>query len=323
MPLPLPNLDDRTWKDLTEEGRSLIPAWSPEWTNYNPSDPGITFIELFAYLSEILIYRLNRVSDANRIEFLRLINGPRWEFKGDLRRAERDSLRVYRQIARAVTPSDFEELALAVNDTLDVASGERIGRVNCVMARDLPLEWEGAPQGDSSADVSVVVVGQVPGMPSPALLKRVREALEPARLLAVRVHVSGPRFVRVGVRLDVSPRNRVQAESVKERVVKELRRFFDPLRGGQDGRGWPFGRDVYLSEVYQVMARVEGVGQVLPRVDRAGARLMPELHVGAADQKRLLRNRLNELEAVDLGPGELVEAGDIDIALKAQSEVAE
>jgi hypothetical protein len=45
--------------------------------------------------------------------------------------------------------------------------------------------------------------------------------------------------------------------------------------------------------------------------------------VDAADQKRLLRNRLNELEAVDLGPGELVEAGEMDIALKAQSEVQE
>lgn len=315
MPLPLPNLDDRTWKDLTEEGRSLIPAWSPEWTNYNPSDPGITLIELFAYLSEILIYRLNRVGDANRIDFLRLINGPVWEFKGDLRLAERNSLRVYRQIARAVTPRDFEELALAVNDTLDAASGERIARVNCVMARNLRQEWEGGPESDSSADVSVVVVGKAPGTPGSALLKRVREALEPARLLTVRVHVSGPRFVRVSVRLAVSPQNRTQGESVKERVVKELHRFFDPLSGGEDGRGWPFGRDVYLSEVYQVVARVEGVDQVLPRVDRAAARLIPELHVGAADQKRLLRNRLNELEAVDLGPGELVEAGDIDIAL--------
>jgi hypothetical protein len=130
--------------------------------------------------------------------------------------------------------------------------------------------------------------------------------------------VSGPRFVRVGVRLAVSPRNRAQGESVKELVVKELHRFFHPLSGGPDDRGWPFGRDVYLSEVYQVVARVEGVEQVLPRVDRAGARLMPELHVGDADQKRVLRNRLNELEAVDLGPGELVEAGDIDIALGSE-----
>ena len=104
MPLPLPNLDDRTWEDLVQEGRALIPGWSPVWTNYNPSDPGITLIELFAYLSEMLMYQLNRISDANRLEFLRLINGPGWELKDgdDLRAAEQGTLRAYRQIARAV-----------------------------------------------------------------------------------------------------------------------------------------------------------------------------------------------------------------------------
>jgi hypothetical protein len=315
MPLPLPNLDDRTWKDLAEEGRALIPAWSPEWTNYNPSDPGITLIELFAHLSEMLMYRLNRISDENRVKFLRLINGPGWELRGDLRRAERETLQAWRQIARAVTPGDFEELALAVNDTLDISSGERIGRVNCVAGRNLPQDWEGAPPADSSADVSVVVMGHAAGVPSPWLLEQVRRALEPKRLLTVRVHVSGPRFVGVDVHLALTAQNRAQAEVVRERASRALRSFFDPLRGGQDGRGWPFGRDMYVSEVYQLVARVEGVDQVLPRVNRADGRLMPELHVGAADQKRLLRNRLNEIEAVDLGPGELIQAGDIDIAM--------
>ena len=60
----------------------MIPAWAPEWTNYNPSDPGITLIELFAYLSEMLLYRLNRVGDANLLEFLKLINGPSWRLEG-------------------------------------------------------------------------------------------------------------------------------------------------------------------------------------------------------------------------------------------------
>ena len=47
----------------------MIPAWAPAWTNHNASEPGITLIELFAYLSEMLLYRLNRVGDANVIEF--------------------------------------------------------------------------------------------------------------------------------------------------------------------------------------------------------------------------------------------------------------
>src|SRR5690349_4133941 len=53
MPLPLPNLDDRSYTDLVEEARRLIPTYAPEWTNHNPSDPGIMLIELFAYLTEM------------------------------------------------------------------------------------------------------------------------------------------------------------------------------------------------------------------------------------------------------------------------------
>ena len=75
MPLQLPNLDDRRYADLVEEARALIPTYTPEWTNHNPSDPGITLIELFAFLSEMLLYRLNRVTAANILSFLKLLNG--------------------------------------------------------------------------------------------------------------------------------------------------------------------------------------------------------------------------------------------------------
>ena len=75
MPIQLPNLDDVSWKDLNEEARSLIPGWAPSWTNHNASDPGITLVELFAYLTEGFIYRINRVGDENIREFLKLISG--------------------------------------------------------------------------------------------------------------------------------------------------------------------------------------------------------------------------------------------------------
>ena len=63
MPLPLPNLDDRRWQDLTQEAVALIPRYAPQWTDFNTHDPGITLLELFAWLSESLIYRLNLVPD--------------------------------------------------------------------------------------------------------------------------------------------------------------------------------------------------------------------------------------------------------------------
>jgi predicted phage baseplate assembly protein len=73
MPLPLPNLDDRRWADLVEEGRALIPLYSPDWSDHNIHDPGVTLIELFAWIAEMDVYQVNRVSDRHRRKFLQLV----------------------------------------------------------------------------------------------------------------------------------------------------------------------------------------------------------------------------------------------------------
>jgi predicted phage baseplate assembly protein len=76
MPLPIPNLDDKTFKELFEESRGLIPRYAREWTDHNLSDPGITFVDLFAWLAEMQIYFLDRVKDRNFLKFLKLLGGP-------------------------------------------------------------------------------------------------------------------------------------------------------------------------------------------------------------------------------------------------------
>ena len=73
MSLPTPNLDDRKFQDIVSEARSMIPRYCPEWTDHNLSDPGITLIELFAWMTDILLYRLNKVPDKNYLKFLELI----------------------------------------------------------------------------------------------------------------------------------------------------------------------------------------------------------------------------------------------------------
>jgi hypothetical protein len=73
MPLLLPNLDDRKWLDLVDEGRSLIPVYGPEWTDHSPSDPGIMLTELLALIAEMDIYQLNQISDRERLKFLKLV----------------------------------------------------------------------------------------------------------------------------------------------------------------------------------------------------------------------------------------------------------
>lgn len=74
MPLPTPNLDDlRFQQDLVDEARRRIVQYCPEWTDYNLSDPGIALIELFSWMSEVMIYRLNRVPDKNYVKFMELL----------------------------------------------------------------------------------------------------------------------------------------------------------------------------------------------------------------------------------------------------------
>lgn len=62
MPITLPQLDDTTYADLVAEALRRVPRHAPEWTDHNPSDPGITLIELFAWLSEAQIYRLDQIT---------------------------------------------------------------------------------------------------------------------------------------------------------------------------------------------------------------------------------------------------------------------
>lgn len=68
-----PDLDDRRWQDLVDEALTLRERYAPQWTDRNPSDIGLTLIELFAWLVESLIYRLNRVPEKNYIAFLNLL----------------------------------------------------------------------------------------------------------------------------------------------------------------------------------------------------------------------------------------------------------
>jgi hypothetical protein len=71
--IPPPKLDDRSFHDIVDEAISMIPRYAPEWTNHNPSDPGITLIELAAWMTDLLIYRLNQVPDKNYVAFLNLL----------------------------------------------------------------------------------------------------------------------------------------------------------------------------------------------------------------------------------------------------------
>ncbi len=73
MSLPIPHLDDRRFQDLVDDAKRLVQQRCPEWTDHNVSDPGVTLIEAFAFMTDELIYRLNRVPDRLYVTFLDLL----------------------------------------------------------------------------------------------------------------------------------------------------------------------------------------------------------------------------------------------------------
>jgi hypothetical protein len=76
MPIPRYQLDDLDFQELVQEMVARIPAHTPEWTNPQEGDPGHTIIDLFAWLADTLLYRVNLIPERQRLEFLRLLNRP-------------------------------------------------------------------------------------------------------------------------------------------------------------------------------------------------------------------------------------------------------
>lgn len=319
MPLSLPNLDDRRYADLLEEARSLIPSYAPEWTNHNPSDPGITLVELFAHLTEMLVYRANRVTDDNKRAFLKLITGP--GYKPDKDRPLGDEIREVvldlRRTVRAVTADDYERLAVAAH-----ASAAR--------ARALPLWNLESPypfKEQSQGHISVALV-PAEGADAAAVLAAVKKDLEGRKLLTTRLHVVEPRYVQLSVQatlqlkpgaLEKAPPGETagkQPQGVTELAVEALNLFFDPLLGGHDGRGWPFGRSVYVSEVYALLDGLPGVDYV--SLLTLTLKVAPRAGEAAGDQgagRKKMKG--DQLYAFTLEPDELVSARVTPADIKA------
>jgi hypothetical protein len=76
VPLPAPHIDSRSYQQLVDDTLARVPVHTPEWTNFNSSDPGVTLVHLFAFLTEALIYRANQIPERNRRKFLNLLGIP-------------------------------------------------------------------------------------------------------------------------------------------------------------------------------------------------------------------------------------------------------
>ena len=354
MPLPLPNLDDRAYADLVEEARALIPSLYPDWTNHNPSDPGIALVELLAWLTEMVIYRLDRVPDENKRVFLRILNGPAWQPSTNLRQDIHDTVLALRKPYRAVTAADFERLAtedwpntpitealqviyegnaenvsrllqgaaierptvalkdldksaldrlrdqiqadpqaikervwkrfglknekdMTVLDGLDM-SNLVVRRACCVPGKSLDWEDQQLDALDAPGHVSIVVV-LGPRWEEDKKIEHAQDAkikvafdqppvaqhaalwayLDARRLLTTRHHVVGAEFEPVAIAYKLTYKEGAKQDYVDDQARQAIEDYFHPLIGGAQRQGWPFGRSVYPSEVYELLDNIPGV----------------------------------------------------------------
>jgi predicted phage baseplate assembly protein len=95
-------------------------------------------------------------------------------------------------------------------------------------------------------------------VPSDEALAVITDYLDERRVVGARLLVEPPFYQGVTVVARLSARPRAQPERLREEALAALHRYFDPLVGGPDGAGWPFGRPVQAGEVYAVLQRLPG-----------------------------------------------------------------
>jgi hypothetical protein len=190
-----------------------------------------------------------------------------------------------RRLERTVACSDFEILALEA-DT-------RVARTRCLPRRNLKRDLE----QESPGHVSLIILPQVSAEQGLSqLITSVEDYLTPKLLLTTQLHVVGPQFVAVGVQATVVPLPDALESTLRQHVVEAVTQFLNPHTGGEDGKGWPFGRNVFVSEMYSLLDQ-------LPSVDYVTAlTLIPPMPA------RLLTNSRGEVVGVEVKPYELVAA---------------
>jgi predicted phage baseplate assembly protein len=156
---------------------------------------------------------------------------------------------------RAVTAADYEYLATRA----DIA----LGRVKC-------LQHE--PGWVDSVDPGTVYLFVLPDVKKPeepltrSLLtvpaadrQQIKAFLDERRLLTSRLHVSQPEIIWVQVSLTCKIRQGINKKELEQTVKKRLYAYLNPLVGGPDKTGWPFGQDLYTYDVYTCLQGIENL----------------------------------------------------------------
>lgn len=167
-------------------------------------------------------------------------------------RVLRRAPQLVRHRRQAITAADYEALALEASPAVAVA-------------RALPTTHPSGRFAPGWVTLRIVPQGtEARPLPSWTLRERVRRFLVARTPATARRHVAviPPVFLPVSVTAVLSPVDSSAAGDVVDAARAALASFLHPLTGGPDGNGWPFGRDVYLSDVAALIERVPGLDYV-------------------------------------------------------------
>ncbi|MBE9009101.1 hypothetical protein IQ250_02655 [Pseudanabaenaceae cyanobacterium LEGE 13415] len=264
MTLPLPNLDDRTYADLVAELRALIPIECSEWTDHNPSDTGMILIELFAWLTELTLYRVNQVPIASQVQFLSLLGDRSINQLSAsdpnaaliLKAKVRETIAQLRTPYRAITSQDFKALVLQ-------QFGTQIQRVFCLPNFNLDRSDYNFVEGH----LSLVIVPHSETLSTSdlaELCQKVYLLLSDRCLLTTRPHVALPTYAEVSLVADLYLEEGASRTLIDAQAKTAIETYFNPRDSGEywKGLGYPFGQDIYVSAIYERLSQLPRVQAV-------------------------------------------------------------
>jgi predicted phage baseplate assembly protein len=239
---------------------------------------------------------------------------------------------VLKQRTRAVTREDYKEIAL---NTPGIAIKRAHpadafhpahpctpvpGAVTVFVVPDVPrpdVLSEDSEESDGMLVESAFVAAPVP---DPGALAAIRMRLNERRLVASEVFVSAPRYrpIALAVSVETDAADRVK---LGEKIKLRLRSFLDPLIGGDEAEGWPFGEPLRPSTILRQAQRALGnegnVMEVSIRLLDDPARHLLQENQDSCDVNNVIpctatketpqQARGESCYDVDIGPHDLVE----------------
>lgn len=285
MAIQLPNLDTKTYEDISEEMVASIPKYTDKWTNHNPSDPGITILELLSWIAETTLYRMNGIPHESYVNFLRLVAGASGtdeverllkdphqdkyhrkilDFLKEIEEGhdktipqiKTESLLFLKSRYRAVTEDDFRQLAVEATNLL----GVKVRRVIVEKAPDeskveiilVPDKWKQYEEltGSEKQDIYKELAGSV------------MDYLNPRTLIGTKIGVKQPVYSDVGIDLKIVCHHYAIAEKIEADTKDRISQHLDPFVGGDEKTGWPYRRSLSVYEIAQIVEETDGVKQV-------------------------------------------------------------